>query len=148
VLLVSTGSEETMLEGMDGFLRRHRDELDPERSLVVCLDQVGWERLVVYESEGVLRTRRSDPADVELVLEAARTAGIALTTAPRFPNPSDGLAARWRGLRTVFVGSVAADGGYPHYHRPSDVPQHVDLDSVVAARDVCIGLVRHTDGAP
>src|SRR4051812_28356474 len=145
VLLVSTGSEETMLEGMDGFLRRHRDELDPARTLVVCLDQIGWDRLVLRRSEGVLRQRPSDPVDLELVLEAARRAGVPLTTAPPFVSPSDGLAARWMGLRTVFIGSVAADGGYPHYHRPSDLPENVNLDTVVAAREVCAGLIRYGD---
>jgi len=154
VLLVSTGSEETMLEGMVGFLRRHRDELNDERSLVVCLDQIGWDKLVLRKSEGVLRPRRSDPADLELVLEAARRAGVSLMAAPPFVAPSDGLAARWMGLRTVFVGSVAADGGYPHYHRRSDLPENVNLDTVVAARDVCASLIRqvelvneHADGA-
>lgn len=145
VLLVSTGSEETMLEGMDAFLRRHRDELDPERSLVVCLDQIGWDELVLRESEGVLWQRRTDPADLELVLEAARGARVSLRSAPPFVSPSDGLAARWMGLRTVFVGSVAAHGGYPHYHRASDLPENVNLDTVVAAREVCANLIRYGD---
>ena len=135
-----------MLEGMSGFLRRHREELDAERTLVVCLDQVGWDDLVLRKSEGVLRQRRSDPADLELVLESARMAGVTLTTAPPFVSPSDGLAARWMGLRTVFIGSVAAGGGYPHYHRPSDLPENVNLDSVVAARDVCASLIRRAEG--
>src|SRR3954452_9470481 len=63
VLLVSTGSEETMVEGMDAFLRRHRAELDPARTLVVCLDQIGWEKLVLRDSEGVLRRVRSRRED-------------------------------------------------------------------------------------
>ena len=141
VVLLSTGSEETMLEGMDGFLRRHRDELDPKSTLVVCLDQIGWDELVLRRSEGVLRQRRSDPADLDAVLEAASRSGIALRVAPPFPTPSDGLAARWAGLRTVFISSVASDGGYPNYHRPSDVPENVNLDSVLAARRLCASIV-------
>jgi hypothetical protein len=141
VLLVSTGSEETMLEGMDGFLKRHGDALDPERTLVVSLDQIGWDDLVLRRSEGVLRQRRSDPADLELLLDTARGAGVPLRVAPPFMVPSDGLAARWAGLRTVFISSVAIDGGYPHYHRPSDLPENVNLDSVVAARRLCGALI-------
>jgi hypothetical protein len=141
VLLVFTGSEETMLEGMDGFLKRHRDALDPGRTLVVCLDQIGWDNLVLHRSEGVLRQRSSDPADLELVLEAARRAGVPLRVAPPFATPSDGLAARWAGLRTVFVSSAAIDGGYPNYHRPSDLPENVNLDSVLAARRLCGALI-------
>jgi hypothetical protein len=142
VLLVSTGSEETMLEGMDAFLRRHRDELDPRRTLVVCLDMVGWDRLIVREAEGVLRRHPSRAQDVELLLQAARTAGVEVAVAPPGPAPSDGLAARWAGLPTLLVSSVAADGGYPHYHRPTDVPDNVNVDTVVAARRLCAKLVR------
>jgi hypothetical protein len=147
VLLLSTGSEETMLEGMDAFLRSHRHDLDPERTLVVVLDQIGWERLVLRDSEGVLRRYRSDPADLDRLLSAARSTGVALSVEPPFPTPSDGLAARWWGLPTVFVGSVAANGGYPHYHRPSDVPEHVDLETVVAARKLCVRLVEQLNAA-
>jgi Zn-dependent M28 family amino/carboxypeptidase len=141
VLLVSTGSEETMLEGMDAFLQRHRDTLDPERTLVVCLDQIGWDNLLLRRSEGVLRQRESDPADLELLLDAARRAEVPLTVAPPFVTPSDGLAARWAGLRTVFLSSAAIDGGYPHYHLPSDLPENVNLDSVVAVRRLCGALI-------
>jgi peptidase M28-like protein len=147
VLLLSTGSEETMLEGMDAFLHSHRHDLDPERTLVVVLDQIGWERLVLRDSEGVLRRYRSDRADLDRLLSAARSTGVALSVEPPFPAPSDGLAARWAGLPTVFVGSVAANGGYPHYHRPSDLPEHVNLDTVAAARKVCVRLVEQLSSA-
>ena len=142
VVLLSTGSEETMLEGMSAFLRRHRDELDPTRTLVVCLDMVGWDRLLVRESEGVLRRYGSRPQDVELVLEAARAAGVEIAVAPPGPAPSDGLAARWMGLPTILLSSVAEDGGYPHYHRQTDVPENVNVETVVAGRRLCTELVR------
>jgi Peptidase family M28 len=145
VVLLSTGSEETMVEGMYAFLQRHRDDLDPARTLVVCLDQIGWERLVLRESEGVLRRYRSRDKDLDLVLDAARRAGVALEVAGPFPTPSDGLAARWRRIPTIFLGSVAANGGYPHYHRPTDLPEHVDIDSVSGARAICAQLVEQLD---
>jgi Peptidase family M28 len=148
VLLVSTGSEETMLEGMDAFLRRHRDELDPGRTLVVCLDMLGWDRLIVREAEGVLRRHPSRRQDVELLLRAARAAGVHLAVAPPGPAPTDGLAARWAGLPTLLVSSVAAGGGYPHYHRATDVPENVNVETVVAARRLCAELVRQLRGRP
>jgi peptidase M28-like protein len=145
VLLVSTGSEETMLEGMDAFLRRHHGDLEPAQTLVICLDQLGWEHLVLRESEGVIRRYRSRQEDLDTVLSAARAVGVPLDVAPPFLTPSDGLAARWRGIPTVFIGSVAADGGYPHYHRPTDLPGHIHLDSVVGARQICGKLVEELD---
>jgi hypothetical protein len=130
-----------MLEGMDAFLRRHRGELEPARTLVVCLDQLGWDRLLLRDSEGVLRRYRSRPEDVDLALEAAHAAGVRVEVAPAFTSPSDGLAARWAGLPTIFLSSAAANGGYPHYHRPSDVPENVNIETVVAARRLCAQLV-------
>src|SRR3954470_191342 len=145
VVLLSAGSEETMLEGMDAFLRRHRGELDPARTLVVCLHQIGWSRLLLRESEGVLRRRRTRPEDVDLVLQAARAAAVGVEVAPPFVSPSDGLAARWAGLPTIFLSSAAANGGYPHYHRPGDVPENVNIETVVAARRLCTQLVAELD---
>jgi hypothetical protein len=148
VLFLSTGSEETMLEGMEAFLRRHRNELDPSRTLVVCLDMVGWDRLIVREGEGVLRHYPSRPQDVELLLQAARAAGVDVAVAPPGPAPTDGLAARWAGLPTICVSSVAANGGYPHYHRPTDVPDNINVETVVAARRLCAELVGQLDSLP
>ena len=145
VVLLSAGSEETMLEGMDAFLRRHRGELDPARTIVVCLDMLGWDRLLLRESEGVLRRYRTRSEDVDLVLRGARAAAVHVEVAPPAAPPSDGLAARWAGLPTIFLSSAAADGGYPHYHRPSDVPENVDIETIVAARRLCSQLVAELD---
>ena len=57
VLLVSTGSEESFSEGMQGFGERHFDELDPERTEMVCLECLGGPTLIVVEGEGMLRMR-------------------------------------------------------------------------------------------
>jgi hypothetical protein len=145
VVLLSAGSEETMLEGMEAFLRRHRGELDPARTMVVCVDQIGWGRLLLRESEGVLRRYRTSSEDVDLLLHAARASAVRVELAPPFVSPSDGLAARWAGLPTIFLSSAAADGGYPHYHRPDDVPENVDIETVVAARRLCTQLVDELD---
>jgi Zn-dependent M28 family amino/carboxypeptidase len=148
VVLLSAGSEETMLEGMEAFLRRHRGELDPARTIVVCLDMLGWDRLLLRESEGVLRRYRTRPEDVDLLLQAARAATVRVEVAPPSASPSDGLAARWAGLPTIFLSSAAANGGYPHYHRPSDVPENVVIETVVAARRLCTQLVAELHKPP
>jgi hypothetical protein len=141
VVLLTVGSEETMLEGMDAYLCRHGAELEPDRTLVVCLDMLGWDRLVLRESEGVLRRRPSRAHDIELLLTAARTAGVEVEVTRPSASPSDGLAARWAGLPTLLLSSKAANGGAPHYHRPTDVPENVDAATVAAARRLCVQLV-------
>ena len=57
VLLLSTGSEESFMEGMQGFIRRHRGELDRDHTTVLCLECVGSPTLALVEAEGMLRMR-------------------------------------------------------------------------------------------
>ena len=130
---------------MRAFRRRHHPELDPASTIVVCLDMLGWARLVLRESEGVLRRYRTRSADVDLLLHAARDADVPVEIAPPHVAPSDGLAARWAGLPTIFLSSTAPNGGSPDYHRPSDVPDNVDVETVVAARRLCTQLVAELD---
>ena len=61
VLLVSTGSEESFMEGMRGFARRHFPTLPRESTEVVCLDSVGSPELILIEGEGMLRMRDYTP---------------------------------------------------------------------------------------
>ena len=68
VLLVSTGSEESFSEGMQGFGDRHFDGLDPERTEMVCLECLGGPTLIVVEGEGMLRMR-DYPAGMRDALE-------------------------------------------------------------------------------
>jgi Iap family predicted aminopeptidase len=109
---------------------------------------IGWDRLIVREREGVLCQHPSRPQDVELLLQAARSAGVDVAVAPSGPAPSDGLAARWAGLPTILVSSVAANGGYPHYHRPTDAPNNINVETVLAARRLCAELVGLLDRGP
>ncbi len=72
VLLVSTGSEESFSEGMQGFGERHFSELDRERTEMVCLECLGGPTLVVVEGEGMLRMR-DYPDHMREALEDAAT---------------------------------------------------------------------------
>src|SRR5690348_9779571 len=76
VLLVSTGSEESFSEGMQGFGHRHFHELHRDLTEMVCLECLGGPTLVVVEGEGMLRMR-DYPSDMrEAIARAADDAGI------------------------------------------------------------------------
>src|SRR5204862_3659659 len=49
VLLVSTGSEESFMEGMRRFMDRWASQLPKERTTVVCLETLGCPRLSLIE---------------------------------------------------------------------------------------------------
>ena len=148
VLLLSTGSEESFMEGMRGFIARHRDELDPASTRFVALECVGSPRLVIMEGEGMLRMRDHDGPLREDLQKAADEAGVAV----------------WRGLR---LGAGATDAlpalraGYPaaclaactelkvpaNYHWPSDVPENLDWGTIDGACAVAEALVRRAGAA-
>ena len=147
VLLLSTGSEESFMEGMRGFIRRHRSELDPARTRFVALECVGSPRLVIMEGEGMLRMRDHDAALREDLQLAADDAGVEV----------------WRGLR---LGAGATDAlpamraGYPaaclaactdlkvpaNYHWPTDVVENLDWGTIESACAVAEALVRRAGG--
>ena len=133
ITFLSTGSEETWLEGMAAFGRRHFSELPPYRTTVVCLDSIGWPRLVLLRDEGVW-TRHHTPRDVIRVFRAtAKELDIRL--AKRFPGafPTDGLITRRAGYLTLTVLSTDHANRIPEYHTRADVPEHVHWDSVLDA---------------
>ncbi len=143
VLLLSTGSEESFMEGMRGFVKRHRAELDPASTRFVALECVGSPRLVIMEGEGMLRMRDHDGALREELQQAADDVGVEV----------------WRGLR---LGAGATDAlpamraGYPaaclaactdlkvpaNYHWPTDTAENLDWGTISRACAVAEALVR------
>jgi acetylornithine deacetylase/succinyl-diaminopimelate desuccinylase-like protein len=61
VLLVSTGSEESFMEGMRGWVRRHAPSLDRARTRVVVLETLGSPELILLEGEGMIWMSDYDP---------------------------------------------------------------------------------------
>ena len=86
VLLVSTGSEESFMEGMQAFARRHFHRLPRDRTLVVCVDTVGSPELVLLEGEGMLRMREYPEELKALVAGCAEEARHPAAPRPALPQ--------------------------------------------------------------
>jgi hypothetical protein len=142
VLLVSTGAEESFMEGMRGFARRHFPQLPRETTEVVTLDSVGSPELIVIEGEGMLTMRDYTPELRDRVAAAAARAGVPIRRGLRLGLATDGLIALRAGYRSVALGSVTRYKFPANYHSPSDVPENVDYETVAAAVAVCDALVR------
>ena len=106
VLLVSTGSEESFMEGMRGFAARHFGSLDPERTEVVVLECLGSPELVVIEGEGMLVMRDYTPAVRDRLAAVAEREGIHLRRGLRVGLATDGLIALKAGYPSAGLGSV------------------------------------------
>jgi hypothetical protein len=142
VLLVSTGSEESFMEGMQAFARRHFAMLPTDRTHVICVDTVGSPELVMLEGEGMLRMHDYPAAFRELVADCARRAGVHLRRGLRFRNATDALIARRAGYPTVMLGSINRYKLPDNYHWPTDVPDNVDFSTTADAVALCREVVQ------
>lgn len=142
LLFVSTGSEESFMEGMQAFARRHFGGLDRECTHVVCIDTVGSSELIQLEGEGMLVMRDYPTAFKDLVSECAGAVGVHVRRGLRFRNATDGLIALRAGFPTVMLGSIGRLRFPANYHWPTDTAENVVLDSVVGAARVCEAVIR------
>ncbi len=142
VLLLSTGSEESFMEGMQGFMRRHRGALDPDRTTVLCLECVGSPTLTVIEAEGMLRMRPYSEAARRRLADAAAALDVEVVRGLRTVAASDALVALRRGYAAAMLASVDETKFPANYHWPSDTPENLDWDTMGRAFAVTEGFVR------
>ncbi len=142
VLLLSTGSEESFMEGMQGFMRRHRAALDPDRTTLLCLECVGSPKLTLVEAEGMLRMRPYSEAARRRLAEAAASVGVELVRGLRTVAATDALVAMRRGYAVATLASVDATKFPANYHWPSDTPENLDWGTMRRAFAVAERFVR------
>jgi acetylornithine deacetylase/succinyl-diaminopimelate desuccinylase-like protein len=142
ILLLSTGCEESFMEGMQAFGRRHFPALDLGTTEFVCIECVGSPHLCVVEAEGMLRMRHYTEASREALARAGAEAGVELTRGLRTVAATDALIALRAGYPTCLLGGVD-DTKFPsNYHWPTDVPDNLDWSSIEDAVEVCLRYVR------
>jgi hypothetical protein len=142
ILLVSTGSEESFMEGMQAFGRRHFRALPRETTELVCLECLGSPLLCLVEGEGMLRMRLYPDEAREALAAAADDAGVPLVRGLRTVAATDGLIPLRAGYRVSLLGGVDETKFPSNYHWPSDVPDNLDWSSIEGAVRVCEAYVR------
>jgi hypothetical protein len=146
VILLSTGSEESFMEGMHGFAKRHFESLPTDRTHVICLDTVGSPHLVLLEGEGMLGVREYPKDFLALIKQAAEDEDIYLWPNLRFRNATDALLALKAGYPTAMIGSVDEYKAPTHYHWPTDKPENVHYDTVADAARLCRTVLERLNG--
>lgn len=142
LLLVSTGSEEALMEGMRAFFAPRRGELAPERTHVLCVDAVGSPHLVLIEAEGMLTVRQYDERFKDLIAQCAADAQIPLRRGHTMRLGTDGYVALRNGVPAAALMSVNGFGAASNYHWPTDTPDRVDYETVEGAVSLCELVVR------
>ena len=142
VLLVSTGSEEGFMEGMQAFARRHFPSLDRETTEFLCLECIGSPHLCIVEAEGMLRMRSYTASSRDRLERAGEAAGVNLTRGLRTVAATDALIALRAGYQTCTLGGVD-DTKFPsNYHWPTDTPDNLTWSSIEGAVEVCLRYIR------
>ena len=142
VLLLSTGSEESSMEGMRGFLARHADALSRDRTRVVVLECVAGPEPILLEGEGMLRMHDYTPAVRDWLADCAQRAGRPLRRRLRTGFATDALIALRRGYPTGVLASIDRYKMAANYHSPRDRAAHADFDTAAAVCAVCLEAVR------
>jgi hypothetical protein len=142
VILLSTGSEESFMEGMQAFGRRHFAELPRATTEFVCLECIGSPQLCVVEAEGMLRMRHYPAQSREALARAGEAAGVDLLRGLRTVAATDGLIALRAGYPTCTLGGVDETKFPSNYHWPTDTPDNLTWESLEGALRVCEAYVR------
>ena len=145
VLLVSTGSEESFMEGMRAFMRRHGPALPQRDTFVLAVDTVGSPHLTAIRGEGMLAMNEYPRPALELVDQVAADLGISLFPNLRLRNATDGLIALKQGYPCACLGSVTDYKAPANYHWRTDTPENVDYGRVADAVRLCEGVIRRLD---
>jgi hypothetical protein len=145
VLLVSTGSEESFMEGMQAFMRRHGTSLPQRDTFFLAVDTLGSPHLTAIRGEGMLRMNDYPCAAVDLVDRVAEELGIWLFPNLRLRNATDGLHALKRGYPCACLGSVTDYKAPANYHWRTDTAENVDYGTLADGVRLCEGVVRRLD---
>ena len=148
VLLVSTGSEESFSEGMQGFGHRHFDELDRARTEMICLECLGGPTLIVVEGEGMLRMRDYPIHMREALADAAAETGRQIVRGLRTTAATDAIIPLRAGYDVATLASVDETKLPMNYHWPNDVPDALHWETIENAIAVCEQFQRTRAGGP
>lgn len=147
VILLSTGSEESLSEGMHAFVKRHSEALPRESTFFLCLDTLGSPHLTVIRGEGMLRMYEYPRPALELVDSLAAELGIWLFPNLRLRNGTDGLYPLRYGYQCASLGSVTDYKAPSNYHWPTDTADNVDYGTLRDAIRLSEALVRRLDAS-
>jgi hypothetical protein len=139
VHVLLSGSQTAVAGGSRAFLRRHKRDLDRERTVVLNLDAVGSGTVRYTSREGPLVAINSHPQLVQLCQAIAEddedeNAFGARPIVNR--SPSDGYAARSAGLPAI---TISCRG------RLDYVAERVDAEAIERAEGFCAELIRRLD---
>ena len=148
VWVLLPGAEESFMLGMREWLRRHRRELDPTRTIFLNVDKVGTGTVRYTTKEGFVIAYAYHPTLVELCEQIADEDAEERRYAAR-PHVSrsatDATAARARRFPAISISCLNSLDYEPNQHLPTDTLENVDHDALERAFGFCSELIELID---
>jgi Peptidase family M28 len=148
VCVLFTGAEEGMLGGMREWMRRHRKELAPERTVFLNVDKVGAGTVRFTTKEGLVIASPYHPTLISLCEEIAdedeeegRYGARGLVSR----HVTDAYAARTAGFPAITISCANALDYVPEYHQHTDTTEHIDPEALDRAYGFCCELIERLD---
>jgi hypothetical protein len=133
VILLSTGSEESFMEGMQGYARDHFAAHPPATTDFLCLESMGSPVTVIPAGEGMLKMRDYPAEAVAALEDAARAEDVGFLGGLRITLATDALIPLRHGYRVATLASVAEPLKLPtNYHSPHDTVENLDWPTLMA----------------
>jgi hypothetical protein len=148
VWVLITGGQESFGLGMKDFLKKHKSDLDNERTVFINVDEVGAGTVRYGSKEGVLLPGKSHPQLFEIAEQIAEDDGedgsfsarpLAMRTA------TDASIVRSAGYPAITIACRNTVGYVPHHHQASDTVDNVDDDALERARGFTVELIQRLD---
>ena len=144
VIFVNTGSEESGMNGMMNFLKRHGREL--RDAYFINFDNLGIGNLTYVTGEGLLTTLWSDKELVRFAEKVARE-NPDWNIKPKVYKllPTDATPAIAQGFKAISIMSFDDKGLLPNWHWYTDVYENVEEKTVMKALKFSYELLRLID---
>jgi hypothetical protein len=143
VVLLSAGAEETLQDGIRGFIARHRHELDPDRTWMLNFDAIGSPRLIMLEGEGPFWMQDyTDPSFRDLIERCAAEQGIALERGYRARASTDSVITSRAGYPSTCLCALNEWHAMSNYHLMSDTPDKLNYGTIVEATRIAYAVAR------
>ena len=143
--VVATGAREPEAEGMQGFVRQFGHLLEPDRTFVINIDDVGQGRLHVVVAEGRWERVAYRPTLPALAEQLAAAPPFADVAQVEVVGTTDAGPATRAGYRAVTLTSLV-DGVRPEIlHTHEDTLDAIDPASLAEALDFTLALCASVD---
>lgn len=147
VLLVSCGAEEVIQGGIHAFAESWFPRLDRERTWFLNLDTIGSPELVSIEGEGpVVMEDYHWRSFRDLIERVAWREGLPIRRGMRARSSTDAVVPSRAGYPTACLVSFDRAKAMPNYHLVTDVPEHLDYDTIARAVALADAVARELAG--